>query len=781
VPPVIAGIVAIISAIGSAAAGAFAAIGISVSAGTALSILTLGASLIIGGIRGLLANRPSSTSSLVLDKGSNSVAVRQSAAPRVVAYGRNMMGGIVTYIAAVGTDAARLHIVVTVAGHQVEAIDAVLFDTYQLVLDGSGNETGKYSGLCYVEFKLGAPGEPAFPRLITDTATLPADSQWTSAHRQDGCASVHICLTWNENAFANGVPAFRFLVRGKNDCYDPRTGTKSYTSNLAVCLRDYLVETKYGMRAPVAEINDAAFIVAANLADEDVDLAAGGTEPRYACNGYFDTSKTMGDIIQGLLSAGAGKLSWISGQWSLVLGSWRPPAFALTDDDLRGAVQLTGLFSRRDLYNGVKGIFISPTNNWQSTDFPPMVRASFVAYDSGFNGTAEKGYWLTATDYAVNDAVMSVGYAYVCITAHTSSPDSQPGVGASWETYWIYAGDINWKDVEYPFTTSPATAQRLAKQDLEAGRRQIQLALAVKLQGYLAVPPDVIEITRETFAWDHKTFELQQASLVADSGSAGSDAPVLGVDMTLRETDSGVYDWTTADEQPMASSGTPTLPGDSVIDPGYFQVETGPYWAGGSDARALLLWTEDSSYVTGGGSFLVSYKLHTDSAWTDVAPLAGSATSLFLDLTDGSAYDFRIQAQTVNGLLSDVQEIDNFAVSITTARFARPTYSARTIGSNNSAITAGDPLSATDDGGDHQGIISIPAWTMEYGSGLVNYNSHAIPHLAANFYYVYCDDPTLTGGDVTYHATGNLADFVGDDTKVYRGSVTVDPGIGGPP
>jgi hypothetical protein len=289
----------------------------------------------------------------------------------------------------------------------------------------------------------------------------------------------------------------------------------------------------------------------------------GPSEPRYPCDGWFDTTKTPGDVLTGLLSAGAGKISWLSAQWCLALGAWRDSTLDLGDDDLRGPVQAGGKVSRRDLYNGVKGVFVFPQNNWQTTDFPAMVRAGFVADDAGIEGTNDRGLWLNATAYAVNDAVMSAGYAYVCTVANTSSPATEPGVGGSWTSYWVYAGEILWKDVQYPFTQSQFTVQRLAKIDLEWGRRQITCSLPLKLRGYLAIPPDVISLTRASFGWTAKTFELQTCQL-----ALSGDPPLLGVDITLHETDANVYAWSASDAIIMSLLDIVVTGGNTVFDTG---------------------------------------------------------------------------------------------------------------------------------------------------------------------------------------------------------------------
>ncbi|MFC2009330.1 carbohydrate-binding protein [Chloroflexota bacterium] len=57
---------------------------------------------------------------------------------------------------------------------------------------------------------------------------------------------------------------------------------------------------------------------------------------------------------------------------------------------------------------------------------------------------AWEGSWAFSTAYTVDDAVENDGSSYICIQVHTSSAGNEPGVGASWETYWnlfAQAGD----------------------------------------------------------------------------------------------------------------------------------------------------------------------------------------------------------------------------------------------------------------------------------------------------------------------------------------------------
>lgn len=655
-PPVIGVIVGVITAIGTGVAAAATAIGagalVAGVSATAIGLTTIvvGGSLLMVGIEhwtGAL----STPSSLTSDAATHSVAVRQAAAPRRILYGECANGGVVTYVATTGNSAQYLHLVVTFAGNPIDSIVALYFDDYQLVLDGGdhGNETDRYQGYVTVERKLGQPGEAAFPGLIAATAGL--NGGWTSAHRQDGCCSVHFQLLWDATLFPNGVPTIWGVFRGKQ-VYDPRSGTTAWSNNAALCVRDALMDRQYGLRLLPGEMNDAILSAAANTCDELVPLAAGGTEARYTANGGYDSSMSIGDVLGGLYTAAAGKMSIIGGQWCYFPGAWRAPALSIGDDDLRGPLQLTGKIGRRNSYNVVAGTFISPLNAWQASNFPWMVKAGYVCSDSGIEGTHDRGFWGSGTAYAVKDSIISLGQAYYCTAAHTASNATQPGMGANWQTYWALAPEIAVKQVEYPFTTSAATAQRLAAIDLEQGRRPITLAAPCKMTVYQGIPPDVVNFTHARWGWTNKTFEINRSTFQQEQDGA------LGVDFTLLETDPGIYDWSSSQEQPFNGTLTPASanPSGSVASVTNLLATSTHAYANANGPRIYCTWASpQDARVTSGGYIVIATSPAGANAWTNAPQVAGSATSAYVGdgiLTAGSSYDVMVIAYTSGGAAS---------------------------------------------------------------------------------------------------------------------------------
>ncbi len=365
-PPVV---VAVAAAVDFIAGGALAW-------GTAMAIaegvLFTAGSLAFGMLSKALIKAPKMNG---IDTANHQLTMRQAVAPWDVIYGQVRKGGIITYLGVSGTNSEYLDIVITVAVHKVNAIQNTYPDGV-LASDSSSNTVAPYIGFATVVKDFGDPANASqpFPTLVTNSGGI-----WSSSCLQRGRTKVYVRLKWDATVFPNGVPNITFDVNGK-ECYDPRVSAVRFVANPAIEIRDYLTDSNYGVGADPSEINDATFIAAANVCDGAVSLAAGGTERRYDGMGTFDTSLKAGDVLNNLCSAMAGYLVYSGGQWCCYAGAWRGvendqatgQPITITDDDLRGPIQVQSRFSHRDTCNGVKGTFVSPTNNWQPAIFHPM-------------------------------------------------------------------------------------------------------------------------------------------------------------------------------------------------------------------------------------------------------------------------------------------------------------------------------------------------------------------------------------------------------------------------
>jgi hypothetical protein len=904
--------------------------GVEISVATATAILTsvisLGASLVLGAISKLFTKGPGS-SALTHQMSSRTVTSRQAVAPWQIMYGKNRAGGIITMLHTTGANNEFLHIVITVAGHEVNAIPLMYFDGVNVPLNGSGDATGNFSGFVHAEFNLGSKDQAAFAGLVAA-----AGSYWTSAYRQRGRAGAYVRLKWDQTKFPNGVPNITFDIQGRK-VYDPRGsgvqtpaflqkiendqpvgtatsytfilpgnvlagsllvfinrftavtsitdtagntwtklfggfwyalscaagattvtvnnpsgpcqgivaeysgvanlapdvshddtttgtgtaatsfsvtptvngdlilgwgynsttnsptytagagyslrstatgknafledqvqsvaaaitatltinasdtwfigivafkaaastgGTIGYSRNAALCVADYLNNASFGLSAqtkyPViaamvtqsgmqnftaancvdtdvttkgwdtgtavpnafidvdlgagnaqeyrrcrlyasaagyagiydvqysdnhttfsaaatafkadvagwneielapngahrywrlnltntpgaganmmefefysSDLDSVQLVAAANTCDEQVNLAAGGTENRFMVDGSFGADVLPADVITRMNSAMMGSAVYVAGLWGIYPGIYRSPTISLSDADLRAGLSVQTRASHRDLFNGVKGIFISPTNSWQLSDFPPYQDPVYVKEDN-------------------NEAI--------------------------------------WKDVEFPFTISAAAAQRLAKIELRRMRRQIVVSGQFKLTAYQVQVMDVVQFSHPRFGWANKTFEVVSCQLIYAPDAGGGSALAAGVDMTLHETDSTVYDWTSAEENQIAAPPVPILPQVAVVQPPTgFAINPVEVVRTVDNIRQSFIeatWTAPADqFVISGGHIIMQYKKTADSLWIHAGTLDGAVVKAEIGpLIDAVSYDVQIWAENAAGAKS---------------------------------------------------------------------------------------------------------------------------------
>jgi len=331
-----------------------------------------------------------------------------------------------------------------------------------------------------------------------DGSQTTADSDLVSETSVDsnfkglGIAYLYVRYEYDQDVFANGVPLITAVVEGKK-VYDPRTATTSYSNNAALCIRDFLTSS-YGLSD--SAIDDISFASAANECDENVTLAGSGTEKRYTLNGIVKADRSLGDVLGDMVTACAGTLFWGSGYWKLKAGAYSSPVKTLTLDDLRGPINLQTRISMQDNFNTVRGTFNDAEQDWITADYPEITSATFKTEDNG------------------EEALL---------------------------------------DLQLPFTTSSATAQRLAKLTLYRGREQMTLSADFGLEAFQIEVGDIIAFTNSRYGFSAKEFEVIGWRFASDQ-----DAGDLRVNLTLRETSQSAFDWN-AEETDIISNNS-TLP-----------------------------------------------------------------------------------------------------------------------------------------------------------------------------------------------------------------------------
>lgn len=341
-----------------------------------------------------------------------------------------------------------------------------------------------------------------------------------------------------------------------------------------------------------------------------VDVTSAGTgehtlsvnaEPRYTLNGWLSTDEDPGEVLPRLLAAMSGNKIESSGSVVLQAGVWRSAANAIEEDEVDGRISSRHRRSRRDLFNGIKGVFTNPDDKWQPTDFPVVAPSAYLTEDS-------------------NERI--------------------------------------WKDAELRFTDSPSMAQRICRIDLEKNRRQQAATIPLTMAGMKHRAGDTVTVNNTKRGWPDKTFLLSRWML--DPRDIDGDNPRLGTSVVVDEIDANVYAWTPeTDESAMAPSPLTTLPDafnsspptDLSLSSG--TAVLGIRLDGTIFSRIKATWTAPSdAQVTSGGVIEVQYKKSSVAVWQPSAFVDGAATETFiLDVDDGIAYDVRIRSR--RGSLAD--------------------------------------------------------------------------------------------------------------------------------
>jgi hypothetical protein len=410
---------------------------------------------------------------------------RAAVASREYVYGQVRKGGTITYMESTGIKNKYLHMVLVLAGHELSEIGDIYINDEVVTLDADGFATGDtWKSKVRIKKHLG-------DQTTADADLLAESEQIDSAFVGNGCAYLYIRLEYDSDVFANGIPLFTAVVKGAK-VYDPRTATTAYSNNPALCLRHYLTAS-YGLGDTSSEIDDVAFAAAANVCDEDIALAAGGTQNQYEMNGVVSASMTFGDAISKMLSSCAGTLFWGGGKWQLKPGYYSTPTASFTLDDLRGTISGSPRANMRDSFNSVRGKFNDADQDWITVDYPEITSTVFVDEDNGFE---------------------------------------QP------------------LDLELPFTTSSPMAQRLAKITLYRARDAITFSADFGLSALSTQIGDTVALTIDRYGWSEKTFEVTGWKFYANQ-----DAGDLRVNLVLREISASSFDWD-ADETEIVSNNT---------------------------------------------------------------------------------------------------------------------------------------------------------------------------------------------------------------------------------
>jgi hypothetical protein len=494
-----------------------------------------------------------------------------------VIYGeRGKVGGNLSYINTSGSNNEYLWIRLDICEGEIEAIDTVY-------IDDTPSTDSKFSGLVSIWKHTGTDTQAADPNLV---AEFP---EYTSAHQCKGVAYVVLRLKFKQEAFS-GFPRITCDIRGKK-VYDPRTGTTAYSTTPALCLRDFLVNNRYGKGLDASLIDDESIKAVADLQEVQVQQHQNTTNtfPLLTCNLYLDTGRKIIDNLRILLSANRAWLPRYEGKYHLVFEQDEPSVFSFNVDNIIGG----WAFSQGEMNSRLNQAEVTFTNKnleWKD-DTVQVVSDTLVAQDKNW-------------------------------TLSTSIPA--------------------------PWITDPYHATDLANIAIKKSRQQLAVQFVASPEALNVVPGSVVDVTHDTPGWTNKKFRVVDITLMP-MGLVGvslveHEATVYDRDVPVEAPtppDTNLPDPNTV----IAPSNLHLFSGTSVL----LVAQDGTVIS-----RIKATWDPPAGYPYVLG-YDLEYKKSADSEWIPAPMvLASSGTAGYIGpVDDGVYYDVRVRTSGPGGRKSD--------------------------------------------------------------------------------------------------------------------------------
>ena len=320
-----------------------------------------------------------------------------------VIYGHRRVGSVPIFAETNGADNQDLYVCYAICEGEIEGIRNIKVDGNSIGNSGStyavstGSNNTHSAGYPYdgdrFQFQVFHGTENQ-----AQSSLLGGSKTWGTKNRTlPGLAYVACRFRWkasdqaeaDRNPFGGGMPQLEFDVYGKkvfdltthsggldlaND-YDALT--KTYSTNPANCLLDYLMNSRYGAGYNKSFINADSFKTAATKFNQTVtyDTNTNSTGPSITCNGVIGTESEIINNVKKLLSGCRTMMPFVEGRYKLKVEDGGNPtditsstvsvAFDVTTDHIVSQVNLSGE-SKESKYNQVIVNYIDPDEEFTS-------------------------------------------------------------------------------------------------------------------------------------------------------------------------------------------------------------------------------------------------------------------------------------------------------------------------------------------------------------------------------------------------------------------------------
>lgn len=587
--------------------------------------------------------------------------VRSSVEPRRIILGRQRVGGHVSYIASTGTNNDTLVMVLTLAGHEIDAVEGYWLNDTAVTLDGSGyvNEapwrkteivsTSEVLTLVAGSGSITLAHAPVGDVFVTISGSpdnvyqaTPSGSTVTVSGLAGYSGSVQVQYQYNLNrsvarilphlgtsgqtvdTVLNGLlPADWSADHKGKGCaylacvftydqdafahglpvvnaqvrgakvYDPRTSTTAWSQNPALLIRHYATSA-LGGNLSTSMIDDTMVQAAANVCDTSVTYVVGAVSETRALYTAGTVAGTDARPLDVVLELAEAMAGRVG--WS--------------QDKLRvmaGGYTAPVAALTEDHFSAAAPVEITPRMA-RETLFN-IVNAQFADQAQDYR-TADMPRVESTADIADDGAELPMELTFGAIT---------------------HSGQ----------------AQQVGTVMLREARQALTVKARFKFAVYAVELFDAVTLTCSRYGWSAKEFLVVGRAWSLDGG----------IDLTLRETDSAIYDFGgTFDDNALADNTllpapwtVPQVTGVSVTS------SVATLGDGTNQTRTKVSWSAvaDSSVATS-GAYEVQYTLAADAApssdWAAWEERGGNLEAIIPGLRAGKGYVFRVRARNGSGV-----------------------------------------------------------------------------------------------------------------------------------
>ena len=524
-----------------------------------------------------------------------SVTSKAPTSPYRVIYGTSRVGGTIVYAETTSSTNEFLHMVIVLAGHEVDDISTIYLGDDAVALETNSNDSNgipiytptsvdQYNGKLQVKKHLGDDDQVADANLVADV------TQWTTDHKISGKAYLYLKFTFDSDVYPNGVPNVSAIVKGKK-LYDPRATSFTASSGTVSTVNNTITLSSHGLstfdratydansNTDIGGLSDGSTYYVIKIDANTIKLATNYTN----CLAVTPISLTSvtGSTTQkfNFTTFSDNPVLCIRDYLSNTIYGMQTESAEINDTNFIASANTCDEVVTLTNPSGTEKRFTC-NGSFQLSQSPKVIIENLLTTLGGFLIYSNGKFKIVPATYlsptvTLNENNLRSG---VSINSRVSKKElfnavkglySEPANDYQPQNYPILTnssyeaednGERIYSEFDYAFTNSSRTCQRLSKIQLLKVRQQISFSASFDMTAFNCDVGDTVNITNARMGWTNKTFQVLDWGF----GLNGSDGSLL-ITANFKETASAIYDFDTDNYTTVSSGKATNLPKSTSV------------------------------------------------------------------------------------------------------------------------------------------------------------------------------------------------------------------------